>query len=147
MKHIYIAGPYRGEHAWEVEQNIRDAEAVAFEVGVTGEVPVCPHTMFRYFNGTLTDQYWLAATQSLLLRCDIILLLPRWKESEGARGELAAATIAGIPHIHYSKWNESHRNWDMAISIQNAQTIAAHNISRASAAGVFDVEGNDLPDR
>lgn len=30
MKKIYIAGPYRGSNAWDVEQNIRMAEELGF---------------------------------------------------------------------------------------------------------------------
>ena len=141
MKHIYIAGPFRGKNAWKVEQNIRIAEQVAFEVAHTGECPVCPHTMFRHFDGTLTDQYWLAATQSLLLRCDMIMLLPRWKDSEGAIGEFSAATTAGIPHLHYDKWVEQRRNWDLSLSAQHVQTLAARRIREATAAGIFNIEG------
>jgi hypothetical protein len=87
MKHIYIAGPYRGEDSWQVEQNIRVAEGLGFLVAEEGAVPVIPHTMYRHFNGTLGDDFWLRATLSLLKRCDAMLLCPGWRNSEGSIAE------------------------------------------------------------
>lgn len=97
MKHVYIAGPYRGKTAWEVEQNIRRAEEVAFKVAECGHVPVCPHSMYRYFNGELTDQFWLDGTISLLSRCDVMVVLSGYENSEGTKEEIAFAQEHGIP--------------------------------------------------
>jgi hypothetical protein len=87
MKHVYIAGPYRGKTSWEVENNIRNAENAGFDVALLGAVPVIPHTMYRHFNGTLEDDFWLRATLSLLKRCDAMLLIPGWRRSEGSLAE------------------------------------------------------------
>ena len=97
MKLIYIAGPFRAKSGWEVEHNIREAEELALIVAETGAVPVCPHTMYRFFNGVLPDQFWLDATLDLLRKCDAILLVPRWRESQGAKGERDEAMSLGIP--------------------------------------------------
>ncbi len=32
MKLLYVAGPYRAKSEWQLEQNIRNAEAVALEL-------------------------------------------------------------------------------------------------------------------
>lgn len=37
MRIIYVAGPFRGSNAWEIEQNIRRAEAVGLAVAKVGE--------------------------------------------------------------------------------------------------------------
>ena len=97
MKLIYIAGPFRAKNGWEIERNIREAEELALVVAQLGAVPVCPHTMYRFFNGVLLDQFWLDATLDLLRVCDAILLLPRWRESQGAKGERDEAMTIGIP--------------------------------------------------
>jgi hypothetical protein len=94
---VYVIGPYRGANAWEVENNIRQAEIVSMRAATRGFVPLCPHTMFRYFNGTLTEQWWLDATLKLLERCDAATCAPRWKESEGSRAEVDWCRTHNIP--------------------------------------------------
>lgn len=84
---VYVAGPYRGANAYEVELNIREAEAATFELAKAGIVAFCPHTMFRHFDGTLTDEFWLLASSELMLRCDYLLLLTGWRKSEGCKAE------------------------------------------------------------
>ncbi len=96
MKVIYIAGPYRGKDAWEVERNIRMAEVTEFAVASMGFVPLCPHTMYRYFDGTLSDEFWLEATQELLRRCDGIVMSIGWEHSSGSKAELELARELGI---------------------------------------------------
>lgn len=97
MLAVYIAGPYRAKSGWLVELNIRRAEMIAFQVIGAGAVPVCPHTMFRFFNGIKTDEFWINATLELLKRCDAILLLNEWEHSEGSRGERAYALDHNMP--------------------------------------------------
>lgn len=112
MRVVYIAGPYRGSNAWEVEQNIRRAELRAFEVAQAGMIPLCPHTMYRFFDGTITDQFWLDATVELLLRCDAILLpgFTSWKQSEGSVHERDVAESHGIIRFyqleHLLRWRD-----------------------------------------
>jgi hypothetical protein len=88
MKVVYVAGPYRAPDAWRVEQNIRAAEEVAFEVAKLGHSYICPHTNARYFDGTLTAQFWIDMTMQLMLRCDGVVLAPGWEDSAGSLGEL-----------------------------------------------------------
>ena len=97
MPLIYIAGPFRGETAWEVEYNIRQAEGYILTLAKVGAVGVCPHSMYRYFDGAMPDQYWLTATAELLRRCDGLLLTPWWKSSEGSKAENRVARELAIP--------------------------------------------------
>lgn len=96
MKLAYIAGPYRGETSWHVESNIRTAENFGMEVAELGAVPVIPHTMYRFWHGTLDDRFWLDATLDLLRRCDAILLCLGWGMSEGSTAEKAEAERLGL---------------------------------------------------
>lgn len=94
---IYIAGPFRGRSAWEIEVNIRNAERLALEVWKLGMVALCPHCNTRYFQGELEDDAWLVGDLELLRRCDALLVGPGWQQSAGTRGEIDAAVTHGIP--------------------------------------------------
>ena len=97
MKVVYIAGPFRGPNAWEIEQNIRRAEALALEVWRLGAVALCPHTMNRFFSGAAEDHIWLNGDLELLTRCDAVLLAPNWRSSTGALAERDLAVFRGMP--------------------------------------------------
>ena len=93
----YIAGPYRAANAWDQEQNIRRAEAVALEVAGLGAVAVCPHTQSRFFGGTLNSEYWLRATMEMMTRCDAVVLVKGWRKSAGSVAERKRALELGLP--------------------------------------------------
>jgi hypothetical protein len=97
MKLVYVAGPYRAKTAWQRELNIREAEELGFRIAVIGFVPVIPHTMYRHFDGELTDEFWLGGTLALMERCDAVVLTGRWQESTGAKGERARALELELP--------------------------------------------------
>lgn len=97
LRVIYIAGPFRGKNAWEIENNIRRAEEVAFKVWEAGFVAVCPHANTRYFNGALPDTVWLPGYIDLLLRCDAVVMVPGFARSSGAMKELQTAVDNNIP--------------------------------------------------
>ena len=97
MKLVYVAGKFRGPNAWAIEQNIRAAEVVGMEVAQLGAAPVIPHANTRFFHGTITDEFWLAATMALLERCDAVMLVPGWPTSTGALAEVARAKQLGLP--------------------------------------------------
>lgn len=94
---IYIAGPFRAASSWQIEQNIRRAEQIALEVWRAGGVGICPHSMTRFYQGELPDRVWLDGDLAILARCDAVLLLPFWEQSEGARAEKAHAESLAIP--------------------------------------------------
>ena len=100
MKVIYIAGKYRGPNAWAVEQNIRAAEDVAAKVWAMGHVALCPHANSRHMDGVASDEHFLAGTLELLRRCDAVVLVPNWRDSAGARAEVAEAIRRGMPIIY-----------------------------------------------
>jgi len=107
MKVIYIAGPFRAPTGWKVEQNVRRAEECGFRVAQLGGMPLIPHTNTRFFNGELTDQFWLDGTLELLKRCDAVMLVDGWTSSTGARGEFDYAQANGIPcFVSYTELEE-----------------------------------------
>ena len=96
-KVVYVAGPFRGANAWEIEQNIRRAETLALEVWRLGAACICPHANTRFFQGAAPDDVWLEGDLELVRRSDALLLAPRWERSRGATGEVAVAQTHGIP--------------------------------------------------
>jgi allantoicase len=97
MPVVYVAGRFRGENAWEIENNVRRAEDVSFEVLKLGASVICPHANTRFFHGSLPDQVFIDATLALLAKSDAIFMMQDWHRSEGARGERRYAFDHHIP--------------------------------------------------
>lgn len=97
MKVIYIAGPFRGRNAWEIECNIRRAETLALEVWRLGCAAVCPHTNTRFFQGAAEDSVWLQGDLEIMRRCDAVLFTEDWVRSHGARLEREEASKFNLP--------------------------------------------------
>lgn len=91
MKVVYIAGPFRGANAWEIERNIRRAETLALVAWRAGFAVICPHTNTRFFHGAAPDELWLKGDLALLRRCDAVLTTEDWERSEGAHAEVMEA--------------------------------------------------------
>lgn len=96
-KKVYIAGPYRGPHALVIEENIRQAESSILPIAEAGGNPFCPHSMFRFFQGTLPDEFWLDSTLEWLETCDALFLGKGWHRSKGSIMECVRAVEIGIP--------------------------------------------------
>lgn len=97
MKVVYIAGPFRGPSAWDIECNIRRAEERALSVWRLGAVAVCPHANSRFFQGAAPDDVWLRGDLELLSRCDAVLLTSEWESSLGTLVEIIKAMDLNIP--------------------------------------------------
>lgn len=99
-KVAYIAGPYRASTPHGILQNIRKAEAVAIQYWQQGYAVFCPHKNTALLDGRLPDEVWLAGDLAILARCDVCIMLPGWKDSEGARQEHGFARTHGIEIIY-----------------------------------------------
>ena len=98
MKIIFIIGPYRAENAWEIEQNVRRAEAMALEIWKLGAIPICMHSMNRFFMGTLLEEIYLRGDREILSRCaDAAITVGYWMDSSGSRDEHSQCRELGIP--------------------------------------------------
>jgi len=100
MKLVYVAGPFRGAHAWEIECNIRRAEALALKVWLSGVGCICPHANTRFFQGAGLDAVWLDGDLEMVRRCDAIVTTSDWQRSSGARAEVDLAQSLSIPVFH-----------------------------------------------
>lgn len=111
MRVIYIAGPFRGPSPWDIEQNVRSAEERGLAVALRNMIPLIPHTMYRFFQDSLPDPFWIHATGELLKKCDAMLLTGNWESSTGCQGEIRIADALKIPCFtsltELIKWNQS----------------------------------------
>lgn len=104
MKLVYVAGPYRGKNAWEIEENIHAARRVGARIASLGYMPVIPHANTAHFDGLQSDEFWLEGTLDLMRRCDMVVMVEGWEKSTGARGEYEEALRIGLPV--YESWIE-----------------------------------------
>ncbi len=92
MKVAYIAGPYRSPKGeYFVLQNIQRASEFALKYWSLGYAVICPHRNTAFFGGALPDRVWLDGDLELLARSDVIVMIPGWKASAGARMERGKA--------------------------------------------------------
>lgn len=97
MKLVFVSGPYRADTEYGAHSHIQAAEKVALEVWKLGAACCCPHKNTAYFAGALPDQTWLEGDLEILARCDAVMLMDKWMESEGARAEQRRAGELCIP--------------------------------------------------
>jgi len=97
VKLAYTAGPYRSEHGTRgIIANIRAAEAVAVELWRLGFAVICPHLNSALLDGVVPDAQFLAGDLLMMERCDLVVMFPRWRQSEGAKREREHAIARGI---------------------------------------------------
>lgn len=94
---VYVAGPFRAKSMSRRGMNIQRARELAFQVAEAGAMPLCPHTNSGSFDGTLTEEFWLEGCLELLRRCDALITVPGWEQSEGTRVEVTQANLWNIP--------------------------------------------------
>jgi len=86
-KVVYVAGPFRADSHWDIEQNIRRAEELSLEIWKAGGAGLCPHANTRFFQNAAPDDVWLIGDLAMLAKCDALLMTNDWKRSSGAREE------------------------------------------------------------
>lgn len=118
---IYVAGPFRGATAWDVEQNVRRAEEMALELWRAGFAVICPHTNTRFFDGAAPDSVFLDGDLALLRCCEGVVLVPGWRESQGACGEVDFAERENIK-VFYNVGQAVH--WFGALGLLPAEATA-----------------------
>ena len=86
----YVIGHYTAPTAWQREQNIRAAEKTGLQLAQAGIVPLVPHTMYRFYEGTCDLDFWYQATLQLLKLCHVAVLTDpqSWHSSKGSRDEI-----------------------------------------------------------
>jgi len=92
----YIAGPYSSKYGKLGEiVNIIKAWRVAQKLWRQGLIVICPHANSALMTG-LSLHEWYVRDLKILGRCNIIVMLPGWERSAGARLEKDFAEQNGI---------------------------------------------------
>ena len=87
MKLVYVAGKYRDSTPFKIAANIRVAAEVALKWWKRNCAVICPHMNTAFFDGEADDSVWLKGDLEMISRCDIIVMLPNWRNSHGAMVE------------------------------------------------------------
>jgi len=108
LKLIFIAGPFKGRikqpSAMMIERNVRMAEALSLRVWKLGAIPICMHTMNRFFFGELGEEDDIPnAAHRIIDVCDAVITSWGWEFSEGAEDEVQYAHKEGKPVFHSDK--------------------------------------------
>jgi triacylglycerol esterase/lipase EstA (alpha/beta hydrolase family) len=94
----YIAGPYSNPLPDLVHLNVKRATAAAWFVAARGYLPIIPHTMGPHHG--VTWEGAMARCRDLVRGLDpardILVTLPTWEDSPGAREEVGIALACGV---------------------------------------------------
>ena len=97
----YISAPYSAtEENPSVEHNIQRAWQVAYKYWQMGYTVLCPHTNSYHMDASASYAEVLKGYLELLRRCDVVVMLPKWTKSKGAREEHALALKLKMPIIY-----------------------------------------------
>jgi hypothetical protein len=102
MKIAYTAGKYRAESMNGVRVNVLRAEAIAMKYWELGYGVICPHkNCYLIDNTKINEALILNADFEMIRRCvDIMVMIPGWKTSDGAKQEHALAKQIGLEIIY-----------------------------------------------
>ena len=110
IKYVYVAGaitPYPTEHpVLGFLCNIKRGLRASIQLILNGFVPFSPFLDYQYFlllqNGEkITEKMIKEVSMEWLRKCDAILVLSRYRKSEGTLAEIAEAREQKIP-VFYS---------------------------------------------
>lgn len=96
MKVVYVAGKYSSDSPDEVFENIYLARYYAKQLWLKGYAVICPHLNSFFMDGTVLYLDFLKGDLEIIRRCDMVFLLPNWRESRGAVMEHEYARSLGI---------------------------------------------------
>jgi len=99
-KVVYLAGPFTADTIEGIQHNIQIAKSVALALWKMGYVVMCPHTNAggtEWLDSDLPESRIMFGDIVLMLRCDMVVLLPGWENSKGTQKELEFAHRAGMP--------------------------------------------------
>ena len=103
MKIAYVAGKYRGKAPSDIYDNIAKARDVAIKLWKLGYATICPHLNTQFMDGIVPDDSFLKGDLEIIERCDLVVVVDNWEDSEGAKAEVILANIKGIPAFEFNK--------------------------------------------
>jgi hypothetical protein len=117
---VYLAGPYRPWVDEEgvrhgIAENVRVAGRLGVQIWQRGYVALVPHTL-TYLDparqrqdggvGGVDPQVFMDGELELVRRSDILVLMPNWHYSQGARVERTYALELGMPVYEWGEFLE-----------------------------------------
>lgn len=99
---VYICGAYKADTFSEIYKNICEAGKVALEFANKGYSVFCPHTNFSFVSESNRAAV-LKMCLEILERCDMLVALPSWVNSDGSKEEIERADNLNIPIFWYGK--------------------------------------------
>jgi len=88
MKLAYISGKYSDPRGPAfVDLNIRQAAEIAMQLWSLGIAVICPHTNTAHFDGAADYEGFIEGDLVMVDRCDLMVMVPNWKTSKGAKIE------------------------------------------------------------
>ena len=103
MIKVYIAGAMRDPNPITFLENIRKGILMGATLVANGYAPFCPMLDNQYFmqqlscGDIITTEKVMNVSTEWLRQCDVVLVLPGWKNSVGTRNEIEEADRIGIP--------------------------------------------------
>ena len=91
---IFLAGRYRSPEGGSdgIYENLYLMRVIYKHLSKAGFPIVCPNLSSAFIDGFITDYTeFVEGTKELLSRCDVVVFMPDWKESEGCRAEMEYA--------------------------------------------------------
>jgi len=113
-KLIYIAGPYTSSDSKQKRANIDAAINAAVWCARSGIYYFCPHMNSAYFDDLAPDvpaAFFYNMDIVILAKCDVMLLLPGWEQSEGATNEYHYFARANKPIFYWPNEQELLLKW------------------------------------
>jgi hypothetical protein len=102
---VYVSGRYTGT----IDANIQAARAVAIALWEHGHTALCPHLNTQHFEQDCKASYedYIRGDLEMVARCDALVMVAGWEESNGAKIERDYALGLGIPVFQYPEMPEN----------------------------------------
>lgn len=97
MIKAFISGPYRGRNLHERQHNIEIAKELEIRLLQLGLDVRCPHLNTANLDGVVDDGHFLDMYLQWIDDTDIVVALPTWESSSGAKAEIFKARQCGTP--------------------------------------------------
>lgn len=98
MLKVYVAGKYNGANVIEILANMRAGILLSAKVMQAGFAPFCPWLDFQIgLTCEFTVEQYKACSMAWVGVCDVMLLVPGWENSGGAKAEIEEANRYHIP--------------------------------------------------
>jgi hypothetical protein len=136
----FVAGPYRAKTDFETLANIRAAERAAVALWRFGFAVICPHLNSAFMSGACDEEHFIDGYRELCDRSDVVLMLPRADESEGALAEVVRAIRKGTPVVPWTDDAEGEMSGETAALLRRARdsVAAARKVAREMAEAADD---------